>query len=165
MAFGRFSQLRKHAGTSPQSAPPPKSPIVLVIDDDLRIREGLTLNLQATYCVRVCASGEEGIQAVDSDVSAVVLDIKMPGKDGLEVYTAMKARFPNLPIIFYSAYQSMLEGAELSRKYRPFNYIDKSADVRELFETIARAVNYSQRMQQLATNDGVCPTVSAVTAA
>ncbi len=60
---------------------------------------------------------------MNQDVALMTLDIKMPGKNGLQVYEDVKAQFPGLPIIFYSAYQSVLEDAELSRKYRPFNYI------------------------------------------
>lgn len=149
MAFGRFSQMKKRVETTPDGNLASQPPLVQVIDDDMRIREGLKLNLQKTYRVRLCATGEEGIQTVDEEVSAIILDIKMPGKNGLQVYDAIKAKYPDVPIIFYSAYQSVLEGAELSRKYKPFNYIDKSADVQELLDTVERAVKYSQTLRQL----------------
>lgn len=149
MAFGRFSRMSRKSERETHEASLSEKPIIQVIDDDLRIRQGLQLNLQKLYRVRLCATGEEGIKMVDEHVSAVILDIKMPGKDGLQVYEAIKAKFPDLPIIFYSAYQSVLEGAELSRKYRPFNYIDKSANVRELIDTVERAVKYSETLRNL----------------
>lgn len=150
MVFGRFSQMRKRLKNQAAEELDLQRPLIQVIDDDMRIREGLKLNLQKTYRIRLCATGEEGIQAADEDISAIILDIKMPGKNGLQVYEAIKANFPDIPIIFYSAYQSVLEGAELSRKYKPFNYIDKSEDVQELLDTVERAVKYSQTLRQLA---------------
>jgi len=148
MAFGKFSQMRKASEPAafPQDAGFQK-PLILVVDDDLRIRQGLKLNLQKAYRVQLCANGEEGIHAVNQDVALMILDIKMPGKNGLQVYEDVKTKFPALPIIFYSAYQSVLEGAELNRKYKPFNYIDKSADVQELLESVKRAVSSSQALR------------------
>lgn len=150
MAFGKFSQMKKtSAPFSASENGESRRPLIQVVDDDLRIRQGLQLNLQKMYRVQLCDSGEEGIQAVNEDVDVMILDIKMPGKNGLQVYEAVKAKYPDLPIIFYSAYQSVLEGAELSRKYKPFNYIDKSADVQELLDTIKQAIAYSQALRQL----------------
>ncbi len=154
MAFGKFSQMKRTSG--PTGVPldvGTTKPLILVVDDDLRIRQGLQLNLQKYYRVQLCASGEEGIQAVKQDVDVMILDIKMPGKNGLQVYDAVKAKFPDLPIIFYSAYQSVLEGAELSQKFKPFNYIDKSADIQELLDTVKRAVKYSQMLRQLRQSE------------
>jgi CheY-like chemotaxis protein len=150
MAFGKFSQMKKaSAPFSASECAESKNPLIQVVDDDLRIRQGLQLNLQKMYRVQLCDGGEEGIQAVNDDVDVIILDIKMPGKNGLQVYEAVKAKYPDLPIIFYSAYQSVLEGAELSRKYKPFNYIDKGADVQELLDTIEQAIAYSQALRQL----------------
>lgn len=150
MAFGKFSQLRRRKPEDPTHTDRFESlPLVQVIDDDVRIRQGLQLNLQRRYRVRLCTTGEEGIQMVDDEVTAIILDIKMPGKNGLQVYETIKLKFPDIPIIFYSAYQGVLEGAELHRKYKPFNYIDKSANVQELLDTIERAVKYSQTRKQV----------------
>lgn len=149
MTFGKFSQMKEASSnvSSFEVVASPR-PLILVVDDDLRIRQGLQLNLQKKYRVLLCDCGEEGILSASEDVDVMILDIKMPGKNGLQVYEAVKARFPDLPIIFYSAYQSVLEGAELSQKYKPFNYIDKSADVQELLDTVKRAVEYSQTLRQ-----------------
>lgn len=149
MAFGKFRQLKKSVAPPDGSQDPvAPQPLIQVVDDDLRIRQGLQLNLQKLYRVQLCSSGEEGIQTVNAEIDVMILDIKMPGKNGLQVYDAVKAKFPNLPIIFYSAYQSVLEGAELSHIYKPFNYIDKSADVQELLDTVKRAVTYSQALRK-----------------
>lgn len=158
MTFSRFRQMAQKSRSGPDEASiiDKEKPLIEVIDDDPRIREGLKLNLQKTYRVRLCANGEEGINGVDEEVCAVILDVKMPGKNGLQVYQLIKAKFPDLPIIFYSAYQSVLEGAKLSQQYKPFNYIDKSSNVQELINVVERAVKYSQTIRNLAaTEEGI----------
>lgn len=148
MPFDRFKQLREKMGTRvEEDASSSRKPLIQVIDDDVRIRQGIQLNLQKRYRVRLCATGEDGIQMVDDEVAVVILDIKMSGKNGLQVYEAIKTKFPDLPIIFYSAYQGVLDGADLSCTYHPFRYIDKSADVQELFDAIDQAVTYSHAIR------------------
>jgi DNA-binding NtrC family response regulator len=150
MPFGKFRQLREHLGNrGADEEHSPQKPLIQVIDDDLRIRQGIQLSLQKRYRVRLCATGEEGIQMVDGEVSVIILDMKMSGKNGLQVYDAIKTKFPEIPIIFYSAYQGGLDGAEVSRTYHPFSYIDKSADVQELLDTIEHAVTYSKTIRQV----------------
>jgi DNA-binding NtrC family response regulator len=153
MVFNRFSQMTRKSTNRTDEVYIEAKPLIEVIDDDPRIREGLKLNLQKTYQVRLCADGEEGISSVNEEVYVVILDIKMPGKNGLQVYEAIKAKFPDLPIIFYSAYQSVLEGAKLSQQYKPFNYIDKSANIQELLGVVERAVQYSQTIRNLANTE------------
>jgi DNA-binding NtrC family response regulator len=54
-----------------------------------------------------------------------------------------------LPIIFFSAYQDVLEGAKLSLKYKPFNYIDKSSNIKELLDSVDRAVESYKRIREM----------------
>jgi len=145
MAFGKFQRLAKQQEQTPQKDTE-KKPVVVVVDDDIHIRHMLALILQKKYEVRLCENGEQGIQNVDAEVHVVILDIKMPGKDGFQVYHEIQPRFPNLPIIFFSAYQNILEGAKLSLKYKPFNYIDKGTDIKELLESVDRAVESYKRI-------------------
>ena len=93
MVFGKFSQMRKASKSKTEDEFVSQRPLIHVIDDDMRIRQGLKLNLQKTYRIRLSATGEEGIEAVDEEVSVVILDIKMPGKNGLQVYDAINLFF------------------------------------------------------------------------
>ncbi len=145
MAFGKFDRLSSEKKAAPDVSSEEK-PLVLVIDDDMNIRRMLSLHLSRKYTVKLCADGEEGVKNVDRNVHVVILDIKMPGMDGFKVYDEIVPRFPEMPIIFFSAYQNILEGARLSLKYKPFNYIDKSSDIQELFESVDRAVESYKRI-------------------
>lgn len=124
-------------------------PLIVVIDDDVSVRQSLQIGLQPKFTVRVCANGNEGIQVVDEHARAVILDIKMAGMDGFQVYKALKAKYPDLPIIFYSAYQDILEGARLSLEYKPFAYFNKNDDAAELFKSIDEAVKHYEKILEL----------------
>ncbi|MDM8549680.1 ATP-binding protein [Desulfobacterales bacterium HSG2] len=148
MPFGKYDRLSGKRRRKKTDALSTKKPLVLIVDDDPGIRESLEFMLQKKYGIRLCANGEEALKQLDEEFSVAVLDIKMPGKNGLEVYEEMKAAFPNLPIIFYSAYQDILEGVKLNLKYKPFGHIDKNSDndIQELLDTLERAVkHYTQQ--------------------
>lgn len=145
MAFGKFNQLSREQEVK-TDFPSEEKPLIVIIDDDIHISQMLALMLRKKYTVRLCPDGEDGIKNVDKSAHAVILDIKMPGKDGFQVYEELQPKFPDLPIIFFSAYQDVLEGAKLSLKYKPFNYVDKSSDIQELFDSVDRAVESYKRV-------------------
>lgn len=142
MPFGKYDRLSgKHRQKESVLT---KKPLILIVDDDPGIRESLELMLQNKYGIRLCPSGEDALKQINEDIHVVVLDIKMPGKNGLKVYEDIKAVFPNLPIIFYSACQNIPEGVKLNLKYKPFGYIDKNSDndIQELLNTIESAITH-----------------------
>ncbi len=57
-------------------------PQVVVVDDDVSMREALGFILQDDYEVRLCSSAIEGVDAVDDATAVVILDVKMSGHDG-----------------------------------------------------------------------------------
>ena len=130
MPFDRIRSRRKSTKKATTK------PLILVIDDDPSILRALEFKLKKKYNVRLCNSGKNGIERADENVDVVILDIKMPGKDGLQVYEEIRAKLPRLPIIFYSAYQNLLEESELLDKHKPFGYLDKGVDYEKLLERI-----------------------------
>jgi DNA-binding NtrC family response regulator len=148
MAFNRFRELSQKYQDTPHTEQASQS-VVLVVDDDPYIRQALQLTLSQQYQVILCASGQEAIDRVNDEVHVIVLDIKMPGKDGLHVYQDVKQRFPELPIIFHSAYQDMIEAIELRQEYQPFGYCHKSGDSDELLSKISSAIAYYERILKL----------------
>ncbi len=119
-------------------------PTVLVIDDDENIRETLQLALKPLFNVIACASGDEGIDALTPDILAVILDIKMRGKDGFETYTEIKRKYLHIPIIFHSAYQDLRDPYEILNDFRPFGYVFKGSDLGKLTDTLHNAIDYSR---------------------
>lgn len=79
---------------------------VLVVDDQLAIRRLLTEALCELGCeVRAAGSGREALELLRSSCpQAVLLDLKMPGMDGLQVLNEIRRLHPALPVILMTAY-------------------------------------------------------------
>jgi CheY-like chemotaxis protein len=88
-------------------------PRVLVVEDDPDHRRALALTLHlGGYTTSECGSGEDALEQLGpnpmkpSDIDAVVLDIRLPGIDGVEVLTQMRAEMATrcLPVVLISAH-------------------------------------------------------------
>ncbi|WP_437314946.1 response regulator [Sorangium sp. So ce385] len=141
MSFKDFDALlvREGALPSPETAARPK---VLVVDDDPTIRKSLRGVLDAWYDVTVCASAKEGRDAVEDDTCAVVLDVKMGKHDGFWACDEIRRKHPDVPVIFYSAYQDAKDPYDIINHHRPFGYITKSGDIACLLGAIRTAVDF-----------------------
>jgi two-component system response regulator MprA len=82
---------------------------ILVVDDDFAIRESLDRALRANgYDVQVAPDGAEALQQLDSaPVDAVVLDVLMPGLDGLSVCRSIRAAGNRVPILMLTAREAV----------------------------------------------------------
>ncbi len=125
----------------------PSKPTILVIDDDLDILDALEIVLSDRYSVRTCDSGLAGVRAVVENIEAVVLDIKMPGKDGFWTYAKIREKHQLLPIIFHSGYQNLMDPYEIINQFRPFAYVFKGQEAPVLLNAIAAAVEYHRAIR------------------
>jgi len=102
----------------------------LIIDDDPGVREALRMTLKSGKIDSVLAEdGETGLAAVDGngDLGVVLLDIKMPGKDGLEVLEEVVERRPDLPVIMISGHGT-IETAVQATKQGAYDFLQKPLD-------------------------------------
>src|ERR1700722_6694201 len=80
---------------------------ILVVEDEAHLAQGLMFNLQAEgYDVLVKPDGEsalESLQNVDEHFDAVLLDVMLPGKDGFEIATTLRAEANYVPILMLTA--------------------------------------------------------------
>lgn len=120
----------------------PEKPLILVVDDDPSIRDALKIILDSKYKILFCSSGNEAITKIHLSIFAVVLDIKMEGKNGFETFIEIKKKKIYLPIIFHSAYQDLKNPYEIMNDYRPFGYVIKEGESKKLLDTIDSAVNF-----------------------
>ena len=77
------------------------SSVVLVVEDDSAIRDVMREELESQGLrVLGASSGEESLMILETRaVDVVIMDLRMPGMNGVETSIAIKHRFPNLPII------------------------------------------------------------------
>jgi two-component system response regulator MprA len=78
---------------------------VLVVDDDFAIRESLDRSLRANgYGVELASDGSEALRAIEGEpFDAVVLDVLMPGRDGIDVCRTLRAAGNRTPILMLTA--------------------------------------------------------------
>jgi two-component system, NtrC family, response regulator PilR len=123
---------------------------ILVVDDEDIMREILEkLLTREGYHVRVAASGEEGLEFARSfPFDAVIVDVMMPGMDGLTLLEELKKLDDELPILMVTAFASV-ETAIAAMKRGAFDYITKPFKNDEVLIVVRNAV---ERRQLVAEN-------------
>ena len=118
---------------------------ILLIDDDAGIRESMRMPLEYEgYEYSSAASAEEGIASVQRESPDIVfLDIKMPGMDGLEALTRIRAIDESLPIVMISAHGSASVGAEATRR-GALDFVEKPFGAERLLVTIRNVLDQSR---------------------
>ena len=114
--------------------------IVWVVDDDDSIRWVPNRAFErAGFDTRDFANAELLLEALeDAQPSVIVSDIRMPGTDGFDVLSEVRARHDNLPIVMMTAH-SDLETTVSSFEQGAFEYIAKPFDIDDIVETVQRA--------------------------
>jgi DNA-binding NtrC family response regulator len=114
---------------------------VLVIDDEEIMREILeTLLTRAGYDVRVAASGTEGLELARAlPFDAAIVDIMMPGLDGIATLDELKRIDEDLAVIIITAYASV-ESAIAAMKSGAFDYVTKPFKNEEVLVVIRNAM-------------------------
>ena len=81
---------------------------VYIVDDEQTIREGITMALEADYRVDAFSTAETAIEAMKSDPpDLVLLDIGLPGMNGIEALKKIKSQYPDVLIIMITAYEDV----------------------------------------------------------
>jgi len=106
---------------------------VLLVDDEVEFLETLTKRMQKRNVnVTTAGNGEAALDLLDRDpVDVVVLDVKMPGMDGIETLRQMKKRHPLVEVIMLTGHANVevaIQGMELGA----FDYLMKPMDIDEL---------------------------------
>lgn len=113
---------------------------VLLIDDETEFLQNLSdrMNLRGME-VTTAQDGNAALDAVNNDsFDAVVLDLQMPGMDGIEVLKRIKAERPNMQIILLTGHASLEKGVEAMR-LGAMDFMEKPADINSLTEKIHKA--------------------------
>jgi two-component system, LuxR family, response regulator FixJ len=122
---------------------------VILLDDDLATRRSLTLTLQlAGYRVQAYASAEDMLASVDPAQSGcLLLDLRMPGMNGLEVQEALNAIGCTLPVIFISAFADVAATVQ-ALKSGAVDFVEKPFSADALIEKIEEALALDGRQRQ-----------------
>jgi len=122
---------------------------LLFIDDEQTFLKYLAKRLVLDgFTVKTTFSGEEGVEAAaKEDFDVAVVDLQMPGIDGIEVQKRLKDLQPMLPCIILTGHGSV-ENALESGKYNAFKFLSKPVDMDTLIETLNAAYDHRKRQEQ-----------------
>ncbi len=103
---------------------------ILVVDDELIVRDSLKewLEVEGGFAVSMAESGAQALEHIKNEgCQLMLLDIKMPGMDGVEVLQKAKDLFPELPVVMMTAYATV-ETAVEAMKIGALDYLIKPFD-------------------------------------
>ncbi len=125
------------------------SKYILIVDDEESIRISLDKLLSyEKYGTFTAPDGEIALDLVSSErIDIVLLDIKMPGMDGLEVLEKIKKRQPDLPVVIISGHGNIATAVEAT-KLGAFDFIEKPIDLERLLLTIRNGIKQYELSRQ-----------------
>jgi len=122
---------------------------VLIVDDEKSIRDSLEKLLSyEDYAVLTAPEGTAAIEAVRNEiVDIVLLDIKMPGMDGIEVLEELKRMEPFLPVIIISGHGN-IDTAVKATKLGAYDFIEKPIDLDRVLLTVRNGIRQGRLARQ-----------------
>jgi CheY-like chemotaxis protein len=135
-------QQKSLTAESPSQDAAAMLPKVLVVDDFLLERRMLSRLIQKVGGLEMIEAkdGREALDAIEREAPAVVLtDLQMPGMNGLELVTAVRATYPHIPVILMTAYGSE-EVAIQALRAGATNYVPKKSLDAELAHTLKKVL-------------------------
>ncbi len=113
---------------------------VLLIDDEKEFLDTLSERMRVRGMdVSTAQTTDNAVEAVDSgDYDAIVLDLQMPGMNGIEMLKIIKANHPDMQVILLSG-QATLEAGIQAMKLGAMDFMEKPADIDALTEKIKKA--------------------------
>jgi DNA-binding NtrC family response regulator len=127
--------------------------IVLIVDDEKDFVEMLSQRFQDDgHVVRVAYNAEEGLESLaEQEPDVVVLDIRMPGMDGIAALRKIRARHPLVEVVLLTGHGSA-ETAVEGLKLGAYDYLQKPTKYEDLLETLkaarARKADQEERIRK-----------------
>ena len=139
----RRSDLDQFLDRSGPGARERQGPLILLVDDDNRVRELVRVNLEFEgYTVREAASAEEGLAAVeDAAPDLILLDVMMPGVDGWEMLRRVQERHGAgaIPVVMFSGQVGEESLAEATARGAR-GFVGKPFDLQQLIDQTKQIV-------------------------
>ncbi len=121
--------------------------IILVVDDEETMRRSLAdiLRLEG-YQVQTASSGEAALEALRKNAfDVILLDLKMPGMDGLEVLRTASRIAPETRVILLTAHGS-LESAIEAVRFQAHDYLVKPATTQQILNSVTKAIGRREEL-------------------
>lgn len=124
---------------------------ILLVDDETAFLDAMKRRLaKRNFNVDTAASGLDALEVLEDrhgSVEVVILDVKMPGLDGIETLREIKRKFPMVEVVMLTGHatvDSAIEGMKLGA----FDYVMKPADIEGFTTTILAAADKRRQQEQ-----------------
>ena len=122
---------------------------ILVVDDDVGVRESFEAVLAKDYDLLFATQGPEALRILSTrDINLVLLDIRMQGMDGIEVLRRIKELNEQADVIVVTAVKSLKTAVE-AIKLGAFDYVTKPFDIHEILALIKRVVEKQELVKEV----------------
>jgi len=125
---------------------------VLLVDDEKDFVNSLSERIQMRELdSKIAYNGEQALELVTDEIpDVVVLDLRMPGIDGLEVLERLKKNYPNVQVIILTGHGSD-EDERVSKRLGAYDYLQKPVSIDKLIRSIKGAYQSLQDTMSAAT--------------
>ncbi len=127
---------------------------IMLVDDEVPFVEAMTKRLNRRgLSVEQAFSGDEALEKLTdgSNAEVVILDVKMPGMDGIETLKAIKRRVPLVEVIMLTGHATV-ESAIEGMKCGAFDYLLKPCDMDALIAKVSEAAGRKRRQEEKIIN-------------
>ena len=129
-------------------------PIIMLVDDEVAFVETMAKRLDKRNIETLSAhSGKECLETLKThqNLDVIVLDVKMPGMDGLETLKEIKTAYPLIEVIMLTGHATVESGID-GMKLGAFDFLMKPCDIEELASKVVDAAN-KKRAQEAKIKD------------
>jgi len=119
---------------------------IVLVDDEIDFLEIMKTRFVANdYIVKMTSNGSEALELVRKEKpDAVMLDILMPGIDGLDILKKIRAENPRIPIFMMTAFSNE-ERRDIANRFNASDFILKTNDLQSEIDKITSAIDISSR--------------------
>lgn len=135
------SSTRTEGGNVPAAeTSPPRRPVLLIVDDDVGVRESLRVVFKDDYEVLLAPDGPAAIElAQRHPVAVAVLDIRMSGMSGIEVLERLRYVDPHIEVVMMTAFETA-DTLRQALRLHAADYISKPFDIATMREAVRKAL-------------------------
>ncbi|MBI3068361.1 MAG: response regulator [Betaproteobacteria bacterium] len=118
---------------------------ILVVDDNDVVRLSHFRSLASTHCsVEAVGNGSDALHAMEQQAfDVVLLDLRMPGMDGISVLKTIKERWPDSEVVIITGYPS-IETAKEAVRLGAYNYLAKPVGPDDVIKAATSAVRHKK---------------------
>ncbi len=124
-------------------------PSILIVDDDSNMLVSYTVLLEDEFRVYTAETGEKGIKVLqEEDINIILLDIRLPGMDGMEVLRRAKAIDENVEVIMVTAVRNVRVAVE-AIKLGAYDYLVKPFEIDEVLSLLRRTLERQSLVREV----------------